>query len=425
MRKRVFIENKLPHIGMRIIKSAFGVLLCFAIYLLRGKEGTPFYSALAVLWCIQNQTRNTIGNALQRTVGTGIGAAYGLFYILLKLKVLNLGDGFWHFFTISLLIIPIIYTTVLLKQKKASYFSCVVFLSIVVNHLTDDNPYLFVLNRTLDTLIGIFVGLILNSIHIHGRYDKESLFVVCLDGAMDGFFSKLTPYSQVSIKNMLEDGINLVFMTERTPASFLEGMPDIRPKLPIIAMNGAILYDACENRFPMAYIISAKHACDIESFIEGRGFNVFSTVILDDVLIIYYRELLNQAEKNIYDKLHKSPYRNYLNRERPKDYPVAYMMCIDETEKIDSLVKELESSDISQELKLISYPDDEYPGYSYLKIYNKNASVRNMIDYLKLQTGTDKEITISDNARMAADLHISECNQIIRKIHNMYYWAPK
>ena len=101
------------------------------------------------------------------------------------------------------------------------------------------------------------------------------------------------------------------------------------------------------------------------------------------------------------------------------------MMCIDETEKIDSLVKELESSDISQELKLISYPDDEYPGYSYLKIYNKNASVRNMIDYLKLQTGTDKEITISDNARMAADLHISECNQIIRKIHNMYYWAPK
>jgi len=30
-----------PHIGMRIIKSALGVLICFAIYYIRGKQGTP------------------------------------------------------------------------------------------------------------------------------------------------------------------------------------------------------------------------------------------------------------------------------------------------------------------------------------------------------------------------------------------------
>ena len=80
-------EIHLPHIGMRIIKSALGVLLCFVIYFLRGKQGAPFYSALAVLWCIQNQTRNTLGNALQRTIGTAIGAVYGLIFILAKIKL--------------------------------------------------------------------------------------------------------------------------------------------------------------------------------------------------------------------------------------------------------------------------------------------------------------------------------------------------
>ena len=153
---------------MRIIKSALGVLICFAIYFLRGKSGAPFYSALAVLWCIQNQTRNTVGNAIQRSLGTFIGALYGLVYILIKPSFPMLGDGFLHYTIISLTLIPIIYTTVLIRQKKASYFSCVVFLSIVVNHLMDENPYIFVLNRSLDTLIGIFVGLVLNSIHIHG-----------------------------------------------------------------------------------------------------------------------------------------------------------------------------------------------------------------------------------------------------------------
>ena len=163
----------LPHIGMRIIKSALGVMVCFAIYFLRGKQGTPFYSALAVLWCIQNKTENTLGNAIQRTIGTFIGAVYGLIYILIKLHFFDWGDSFIHYAIISVVLIPIIYTTVVINQKKASYFSCVVFLSIVVNHLMDENPYLFVLNRSLDTLIGIFVGLVLNLDLIYGNLQSK------------------------------------------------------------------------------------------------------------------------------------------------------------------------------------------------------------------------------------------------------------
>ena len=128
----------IPHIGMRIVKSALGVFICFLIYLIRGKHGAPFYSALAVLWCIQNQTRNTLGNALQRTIGTLIGAIYGLLYLLITMNIFDTGNGISHYFVISVLLIPVIYTTVLIRQKKASYFSCVVFLSIVVNHFMDN-----------------------------------------------------------------------------------------------------------------------------------------------------------------------------------------------------------------------------------------------------------------------------------------------
>ncbi len=413
----------LPHIGMRIIKSALGVLLCFVIYLIRGKQGTPFYSALAVLWCIQNQTRNTFGNALQRTIGTVIGALYGLVYILAKMGLPDVGDGILHYLLISVTLIPIIYSTVVIQQKKASYFSCVVFLSIVVNHLMDENPYVFVLNRTLDTLIGIFVGIVLNTVHIHGKLDRNKLFVMDLDRAMDGFSGGLTSYSQVSIKNMLEEGANITFMTMRTPAGFLEGMPDVKPKLPIIAMGGAILYDIKENRYPKVYVISSEQAGNIEQFIENRGFNVFTTVILEDVLIIYYNDLKNDAEKDIYRKMHKSPYRNYLNKTRPVEQAAVYMMCIDKTDRIEQLLKEIWNCKIYDELKIMSYPSDEYKGYSYIKIYNKNASVKNMIDYIKNQAGTSGVVTFSDSKRDSAAFHYPECNQIIRKVHHMFYWG--
>lgn len=414
-----------PHIGMRIIKSALGVLICFAIYFMRGKQGAPFYSALAVLWCIQNQTKNTVQNALQRTVGTGIGAAYGLIYILIKQRVPQLGDSFLHYCIISIALIPIIYTTVVIKQKKASYFSCVVFLSIVVNHLMDENPYIFVANRSLDTLIGIFVGLVLNSVCIHGEYDRDTLFIADVDRAMDGLSTGITPFSQIMIKNMLEKGMLLTFMTLRTPAGFLEGMPDIKPKLPIIAMDGAILYDIKENRYPKVYVISAEHACNIESFIRSRGVNIFTTIILEDVLIIYYDELKNTAEIDIYEKMHKSPYRNYLNKERPKDHPVVYMMCVDETRKIEQLVEDIKRSDIYEELKILSYPSDDYKGYSYIKIYSKNASVQNMTDYLRNMTGAEETLTFGDNDRNKTDYCYTECDQIVRKLHHQFYFKRR
>ena len=414
-----------PHIGMRIIKSALGVLICFAIYFMRGKQGAPFYSALAVLWCIQNQTKNTVQNALQRTVGTGIGAAYGLIYILIKQRVPQLGNSFLHYCIISIALIPIICTTVVIKQKKASYFSCVVFLSIVVNHLMDENPYIFVANRSLDTLIGIFVGLVLNSVCIHGEYDRDTLFIADVDRAMDGLSTGITPFSQIMIKNMLEKGMLLTFMTLRTPAGFLEGMPDIKPKLPIIAMDGAILYDIKENRYPKVYVISAEHACNIESFVRSRGFNIFTTIILEDVLIIYYDELKNTAEIDIYEKMHKSPYRNYLNKERPKDHPVVYMMCVDETRKIEQLVEDIKRSDIYEELKILSYPSDDYKGYSYIKIYSKNASVQNMTDYLRNMTGAEETLTFGDNDRNKTDYCYTECDQIVRKLHHQFYFKRR
>jgi hypothetical protein len=37
----------------------------------------------------------------------------------------------------------------------------------------DENPYVFVLNRSLDTLIGIFVGLVLNFDLIYEKMQKD------------------------------------------------------------------------------------------------------------------------------------------------------------------------------------------------------------------------------------------------------------
>ena len=158
-------RKKIPKIGMRIIKSAIAVFLCFVIDDFRNEAGIVFYSLLSALWCMQAGKKNTIKNAKQRFVGTIFGTVFGFIYIVVKYKISNSINSNYDYLAaimISFIIVAILYTTVLLDKKQVSYFSCVVFLSIAVNHIGDMHPYLFVWNRFLDTAIGIVVGVSVN-----------------------------------------------------------------------------------------------------------------------------------------------------------------------------------------------------------------------------------------------------------------------
>ena len=156
----VIKTNRFPPIGQRIIKSA--VALCMIVYHIRSllpiENGIPFYSALAALWCMQPSVDTTKNNAGQRTFGTVTGAAYGLVFLNF-LYFSKITEPICVYLLASAVVIPVIYSTVVLKKRNASFFSCVVFLSIALTHSFDQDPYIFVFNRVMDTFIGIGIGI--------------------------------------------------------------------------------------------------------------------------------------------------------------------------------------------------------------------------------------------------------------------------
>ena len=222
-------EFAIPGIGMRIIKSALAVSLCMVVNTLRGDGGMVFYSQLAALWCIQMYRSNTLSNALQRTTGTVVGAVFGLIYILIYPHSVSGGlySTLLDIIFIFTGVILVIYSTVLINKKQASYFSCVVFLSIVINHIGDINPYSFVWNRFLDTMIGIVIGVTVNNIRICFKPDRETLFVSGVDDILVDKNDKVSAFSRVELNRMIEDGMRFTLSTVRTPASVLEPLSDI------------------------------------------------------------------------------------------------------------------------------------------------------------------------------------------------------
>ncbi|MGN0426466.1 MAG: HAD hydrolase family protein [Agathobacter sp.] len=389
----------LPPVGLRIVKSAVGVFLCYIINMLRGGAGIVFYSQLAVLWCMQDYVWESKAKAKQRAIGTFCGALYGLVALVLfhqipaSIMTRSYFSELFYAIVVSLFIVVILYTTVVINKRQASYFSCVVFLSIVVNHAADINPYLFVWNRFLDTMIGILLGVLVNSFTLPREYHRDILFLSGLDDTLLSENDNLTGYSRVELNRMIDAGALFTISTMRTPASLMEPLRDIHLKLPVIVMDGAALYDIQEKKYIREYVISYEYSCRLIDFFDAHRIPYFANVIVDDLLVIYYQETDVKIYNELIQSLRRSPYRNYVNRRLPVGESVVYFMLLDKTEKIHGFYADLKKSSFYEKLKILCYESNDYPGYSYIKIYNHNAEKKNMLCYLMSQVHAKKVVS--------------------------------
>ncbi len=380
-------------IGQRIVKSAVAIGLCFLVYVLRGWRGIPFYTALAALQCMQAYRENTKKIANQRICGTFVGAFHGLWVILLQRVLLQpyhivyLG----YCTAVAVGVVASLFTSVhLLHKKNAAYFSCVVFLSVTMVHIGDENPYLFVLNRVVDTLIGVAIGMGVNACHLPRKKRRDTLFVTAMDDVLLSRKSTMSDYSRVELNRMLDEGIPLSIMTMRTPASFLEAAGDIRVSCPLILMDGAVLYDARNNTFPAKRELCYEDAKAVMDRLKELGIETFQNVIAGNSVLIYYQNIVSEGSQQVFERLRKSPYRNYLHRELPVGESVAYLMAMDTTERIDAAYATLCDDGLQEKYKLRCYPSDDFPGYSYLKVYRKDATKLGMLNTLMELTGFQK-----------------------------------
>lgn len=419
---------KLPGIGMRIVKSAVAIAVCYLVNRLRGDQGIVFYSQLSALWCIQMYRSNTRQNAVQRIIGTFVGAIYGLIYLLICPLFINkfsvgkfsIGEILGELI-ISVLIGAVLYTTVVLNKKQASYFSCVVFLSIVINHATDSNPFMFVFNRFLDTLIGILVGILINNIRLCFHPNRSTLFISGLDGTLLNQKDMLSPFSKVELNRMIDDGMKFTISTMRTPAAILEPMKDVRLNIPVIAMNGAVLYDTVNYQYKKVYVISIETSQRIMELIKEAEICWYANVIIEDMLVIYYEDTEDEINKGLLENLRTSPYRNYVKRPLPADEDVTYFMLLDKEDKISNFYNKLMDLGFGEKLRIITYKSNDFRGYAYIKIYNKNATKENMIEYLKKEMNA-KEVVTFGTIKDQYDVYIetSDANKVVREVRKRY-----
>lgn len=152
----------LPKIGLRTIKTAIAVFLCLALL-----PNEPFFACLTSVFCIQDTVENSVKIGKNRGIGTLVGALIGLGVMFaFKAITYNIDSQFIKkliiYLFIALGIILVIYSNnVFLKMPGAINITCIAFLAVTTTHAFGD-PIYYAVNRTVETLCGIIIGIVVN-----------------------------------------------------------------------------------------------------------------------------------------------------------------------------------------------------------------------------------------------------------------------
>lgn len=149
---------EIPKIGFRNIKTGIAVFICLIIFKLINREDCMFACVASIL-CMGDSVESSLELGKSRIIGTLFGgiASISFLHLVSLLPTIEFNNPF----IIAIGVSFIIYISNIFKFQNSCSMSCVVYLSIMLNY-AGSGAIEYSANRTLDTLIGVIVAIVVN-----------------------------------------------------------------------------------------------------------------------------------------------------------------------------------------------------------------------------------------------------------------------
>ncbi len=367
----------LPHIGQRIVKTSIAVLITLLVYYVHGYRGAemPAEAAITAIICMQPYVRDTRDFAISRFLGTFIGAAWGLGFLLLMLVFPRMGSVLLLvYLRMAIGVMLTLYTCVLLRRPDTSGQAAIVFICVVIAFPEIEAPLQQALERFTGVLLGTTASIAVNVFRLPRDKERNSVFFVKIADLVPDRFSHLPAAARFRLNYLYDDGAKICLMSEHAPAFFTLTMSQTKLSVPFIVMDGAAIYDANENTYLQAETLDVWESARLREHLDAMGIAYFLYTIHQGKVCIFHRGKLNAQEMAILERMKRSPYRSYLEGEIYKDEEIVYLKIIDEADKIRILEKRLEGYMEGRKLRMSVKPES-VPGVSGLYFYADTATM--------------------------------------------------
>ncbi len=367
----------LPHIGQRITKTSIAVFITLLVYYLRGYRGAemPAEAAITAIICMQPYVRDTRDFAVSRFLGSFIGAAWGLGFLFLLLVFPSMGDNlFLVYLRMSIGVMLTLYTCVVVHRPDTACQAAIVFVCVVISFPEIESPLQQAAERFSGVLLGTCSAIAVNVFRLPRDKKSDLVFFIRISDLVPDRFSRLPSGAHYRLNYLYSDGARICLMSEHAPAFFTMTMSETRLNTPFIVMDGAAIYDANTNTYLQSETIDSWESSRLSEFLRAKKISFFIYTLHNGRVCIFHQGPLREQEKVIYNRMRRSPYRNYLDGEIFKADEIVYIKIIDRSESILLLSQELSGYLNARKLRMV-LRTESVEGISAIYIYSDSATI--------------------------------------------------
>ena len=99
----------------------------------------------------------------------------------------------------------------------------------------------------------------------------KTLYISDLDGTLLDADARLSAYTEQTLTRLIGKGMAFTFASGRTPEAALKIVESVPLKLPVIMMNGVLIYDMEEKRYLLKEYLTEESVAEIKRLLLQKA----------------------------------------------------------------------------------------------------------------------------------------------------------
>lgn len=225
----------------------------------------------------------------------------------------------------------------------------------------------------------------------------KTLYISDLDGTLLNNKAELTDYTIQTLNNLILKGMDFSYATARTAASTNIILKEVNINLPVVLMNGVLVYDIKKNSYLKVETLSTKNIQYILEVLKTNHMTGFMYEVKNNRLTTYYEMLSNKALKDFHDERvikYKKPFTHVNDFSTVISEDIIYFCLLDSKDRLEIIYQLLKNID---EIEIAYYQDIYSEDLWYMEIFSDKATKYNASLFVKEYCGFDRMIGFGDN----------------------------
>ena len=225
---------------------------------------------------------------------------------------------------------------------------------------------------------------------------NKTLYISDLDGTLLNPNAELPAYTKDALNRMIADGLRFSIASARTASSAIKILDGVPWKIPLVLLNGVLIYDFEQQRYLQVLSLSPQAAAKIISTLLELNTTGLMYQLKNNEQVTYYETLEHKPLRDFIEE-RQIRYNKVFHKVNFSDMPpedIVYFTLLDTHDKIQLAHAALSAI---PDICLSMYKDNYSPDLWYLEMHSDRATKQNGTIHLREAYGFERVIGFGDN----------------------------